>query len=60
MDIRLDGLQPDSNRYSDGSPKKRKAKTKGPHEEEDWSERSDYTEIEDTYTPSEKPDEEDI
>ena len=58
MDIRLDGLQPDSNRYSDASPKKKRLKTKGPHAEESWSERSDYEEIEDTFTPSENLDEE--
>lgn len=58
MDIRLGSLQPDSNRYSDASSKKKRLKTKAPHEEEVWSERSDYDEIEDVYTPS-KPDEED-
>jgi hypothetical protein len=54
MDIRLDALQPDSSRYSDASSKRKKRiKAKGPHEEEVWSERSDYDEIEDTYMPSE-------
>jgi len=57
MDIRLGLVQPDSSRDSGGSSKKKRAKTKAPHEEEIWSERSDYYEIEDVYTPSEQPEE---
>ena len=53
MDIRLGSVQPDSTRYSDQSPKRaKKVKTKSRQEEENWSERSDYEEIEDVYTPS--------
>ena len=59
MDIRLGSLQPDSNRYSDDSLKRKKrVKTKSRQDEECWSERSDYEEIEDLYTPSEHGDKE--
>ena len=58
MDIRLGAVQPDSNRYSDTSSRKKRIKAKGAHEEEIWSERSDYDEIEDIYTPSEKQEDE--
>jgi hypothetical protein len=53
MDIRLGPVQPDSSRYSE-SPSKRakRAGVKNPHDEEKWSERSDYEEIEDFYTPA--------
>jgi hypothetical protein len=54
MDIRLGSVQPDSTRYSDQSSKRaKKVKTKSRQEEENWSERSDYAEIEDVYAPSE-------
>ena len=60
MDIRLGSVQPDSTRYSDPSSNKRarQAKTKSRHEEECWSERSDYEEIEDVYAASEQGDKE--
>jgi hypothetical protein len=56
MDIRLGSIQPDSTRYSD-TPSKRvkRVKTKTRQEEEAWSERSDYVEIEDCYAPSLRP-----
>jgi hypothetical protein len=54
MDIRLGSVQPDSTRYSDEQSKRAKrVKTKSRQDEECWSERSDYEEIEDLYTPSE-------
>ena len=53
MDIRVGSMQPDSDRYTDTTAKRKRLKTKGPHDEEVWSERSDYQEIEDVYTPSE-------
>ena len=52
MDIRLGSIPQDSTRYSDESAKKRRIKTKSRQDEEAWSERSDYEEIEDCYTPS--------
>ena len=58
MDIRLGSVSQDSTRYSDESAKKKRVKAKGRQEEESWSERSDYEEIEDCYTPSEKHEEE--
>jgi hypothetical protein len=58
MDIRLGSIPHDSTRYSDESAKKKRVKAKSRHDEEEWSERSDHEEIEDCYTPSEKPDEE--
>jgi hypothetical protein len=58
MDIRVGSIQPDSTRYSDASAKKRKRPKSEAHhevrEEEVWSERSDYEEIEDCYTPSDR------
>jgi hypothetical protein len=54
MDIRMGPVQPDSTHYSnDLSKRGKRVKAKSPHEEEDWSERSDYECIEDFYTPSE-------
>jgi thymidylate synthase ThyX len=58
MDIRIGSISQDSTRYSDESAKKKRLKTKSRQDEEAWSERSDYEEIEDCYTPSEKRDEE--
>ena len=58
MDIRLGSVQPDSTRYSDESSKRKRVKSKSRQDEECWSERSDYEEIEDLYTPSEHGDKE--
>jgi len=58
MDIRLGSVQPDSTRYSDESSKRKRVKSKSRQDEETWSERSDYEEIEDCYTPSEPGDKE--
>jgi hypothetical protein len=58
MEIRLGALQPDSSRDFGASSRKKRIKAKGPHDEEIWSERSDYEEIEDTYTPSENSEDE--
>ncbi len=59
MDIRLGSVPPDSTRYSDESSKRAKRlKAKSRQDEECWSERSDYEEIEDLYTPAEKGEEE--
>ena len=54
MDIRLGSVQPDSTRYSDDSSKHKRMKSKSRQDEETWSERSDYEEIEDLYTPGER------
>ena len=57
MNIRLGSIQPDSTRLSDPPSKRNKrVKSKDRHEEETWSERSDYEEIEDCYMPSEPAD----
>ena len=58
MDIRLGSIPQDSTRYSDESAKKKRVKAKSRQEEEAWSERSDYEEIEDCYTPSERAEDE--
>jgi thymidylate synthase ThyX len=58
MDIRLGSISQDSTRYAAESAKKKRVKTKSRQDEEAWSERSDYEEIEDCYTPSEPRDEE--
>ena len=56
MEIRLGSISPDSTRYSDTPSKRAKrVKTKTRQEEEAWSERSDYEEIEDLYSPSLQP-----
>jgi hypothetical protein len=54
MDIRLGSAQPDTTRYSDESSKRKRVKSKSHQDEETWSERSDYEEIEDLYTPVER------
>jgi hypothetical protein len=56
MDIRLGSIPQDSTRYSDESAKKRRIKAKSRQDEEAWSERSDYEEIDDCYTPSDSRD----
>jgi hypothetical protein len=54
MEIRLGSVQPDSTRYSDASSKRAKrVKATSRQDEECWSERSDYEEIEDCYIPAE-------
>ncbi len=58
MDIRLGSIPQDSTRYSDESAKRKRIKAKSRQEEEAWSERSDYEEIEDCYIPSGKPEDE--
>ena len=53
MDIHLGFISPDSSRYSDPQSKRAKrVETQTRHDEEAWSERSDYEEIEDCYIPS--------
>lgn len=58
MDIRLGSIPQHSTRYSGEPAKNKPIRAKKRQDEEAWSERSDYEEIEDCYIPIDRREEE--
>jgi thymidylate synthase ThyX len=58
MDIRPGSIPQDSTRYSGEPANKKPIRARNRQDEEAWSERSDYEEIEDCYIPIDRREEE--